>query len=88
MTASINSIFELKRNCCAITHADRVACIVDAQAYFATFVQAARLAQQSIVILAWDFNSRTPLEFDEDGTPTLLLGDFLNDLARRRRGFC
>ncbi len=86
MTHSTDGIFELERNCCAITHADRVACIVDAQAYFAAFVQAARLAQQSIVILAWDFNSRTPLAFDDDGSPTLLLGDFLNDLVRRRRG--
>lgn len=86
MTIPTDSIFELKRNCCAITHADRVACIVDAEAYFSAFVQAARLAQQSIVILAWDFNSRTPLAFDDTGTPTLLLGDFLNDLARRRRG--
>ncbi len=86
MTTSTESIFELKRNCCAITHANRVACIVDAEAYFSAFVQAAKLAQQSIVILAWDFNSRTLLAFGDDGSPTLLLGDFLNDLARRRRG--
>ena len=35
--------------------------------------------------MAWDFDSRTPLDFDGPGPqPAVLLGDFLNDLVRRR----
>ncbi len=48
-------------------------------------MRATASAQRSIVILAWDFNSRTPLAFDKHGKPELLLGDFLNGLAKRRR---
>lgn len=79
------SLFELKRNCCAITHSDRVAFLVDGEAYFEAFMLAAERAQRSIIILAWDFNSQTPLRFGADGKPALILGDFLNRLAQRNR---
>ena len=59
--------------------------LVDGEAYFEAFMLAAQKAQRSIVILAWDFNSHTPLRFGEDGKPALLLGDFLNGLAKRNR---
>lgn len=79
------SLFQLKHNCCAISHADRVAVLVDGEAYFDAFMQAAERAQRSIIILAWDFNSQTPLRFGADGKPALMLGDFLNQLAQRNR---
>jgi len=75
-------------NCSAIAHAERVALLIDAEAYFKAFHAAALRAQRSIMVLAWDFNSRTQLHFDpvaKDGPPALL-GDFLNFLVRRRRG--
>jgi phosphatidylserine/phosphatidylglycerophosphate/cardiolipin synthase-like enzyme/uncharacterized membrane protein YdjX (TVP38/TMEM64 family) len=72
-------------NCCAVARAGRVALVVDAKAYFEAFVHAAERAERAIVILAWDFDSRTPLLFGaDDGSPTTM-GDFLNRLARRRR---
>jgi phosphatidylserine/phosphatidylglycerophosphate/cardiolipin synthase-like enzyme/uncharacterized membrane protein YdjX (TVP38/TMEM64 family) len=75
-------------NCTAVAHAERLALIVDAADYFRAFYQAALRAKRSITILGWDFNSQTQLHFDpvpRNGPPALL-GDFLNHLARRRRG--
>lgn len=79
------SLLQPEHNCCAVAHSDRVSVLVDGEAYFEAFMQAAERAQRSIVILAWDFNSQTPLRFDEHGAPSLLLGDFLNGLAHRNR---
>jgi phosphatidylserine/phosphatidylglycerophosphate/cardiolipin synthase-like enzyme/uncharacterized membrane protein YdjX (TVP38/TMEM64 family) len=78
------SILRLGENCCAIARAPRVAVLVDGAAYFDAFRRAAERAQRSIVVLAWDFDSRTPVAWD-DARVTLRLGDFLNALARRRR---
>ena len=78
------SLFRPGQNCAAVAHADRVAFIVDAEDYFRAFMQAAERAQCSITILAWDFDSRTPLGADAAGKP-ILLGDFLNRLARGNR---
>jgi phospholipase D1/2 len=78
------SLLRRGRNCCAQSRAGRVALLVDAAAYFDAFRQAAERAEQSIVILAWDFDSRTPLAF-EGGWPSLTVGKLLNSLADRRR---
>jgi phosphatidylserine/phosphatidylglycerophosphate/cardiolipin synthase-like enzyme/uncharacterized membrane protein YdjX (TVP38/TMEM64 family) len=74
-------------NCCAVARAERVAFLIDADAYFKAFTQAALRARRSITILGWDFNSQTRLHFDPvpEGAPPALLGEFLNYLARRRR---
>jgi len=75
-------------NVWSVAHAERVALLVDAKDYFEAFHRAALKAERSIVILAWDFNSRTRLHFDPvpKGGPPAELGDFLNFLVRRRRG--
>lgn len=81
----VTSIFEPGRNCWRRAHADRVAFIIDADAYFKAFVAAAEQAQRSILIAGWDFHSRTRLLCDEQGANCELeLGDFLNRLAKRR----
>ncbi|MCC6533009.1 MAG: VTT domain-containing protein [Burkholderiales bacterium] len=77
-------LFAPGRNCAHVAHAGRAAPLIDAESYFRSFARAAEHAQESIIILAWDFDSRTPLDFD-GATPHVLLGDFLNDLVRRRR---
>jgi phosphatidylserine/phosphatidylglycerophosphate/cardiolipin synthase-like enzyme/uncharacterized membrane protein YdjX (TVP38/TMEM64 family) len=59
--------------------------LVDGAAYFEAFRRAAERAQQSILIVGWDFDSRTPVEWNDEGV-TRRLGDFLNALAVRRRG--
>ena len=67
-----------------MARARRVSFVVDADGYFRLFRRAAERAERSILILAWDFDSRTVLE-QEEGKPPVILGDFLNDLARRKR---
>lgn len=62
------------RNCWRIDHARRVAFLVDAADYFATFREAVRRARRSIVILGWDIDSRTRLLPGpaDDGLPETL----------------
>jgi uncharacterized membrane protein YdjX (TVP38/TMEM64 family)/phosphatidylserine/phosphatidylglycerophosphate/cardiolipin synthase-like enzyme len=75
-------------NCWRVARAERVGLLVDAKDYFEAFHRAALKAERSILILAWDFNSRTRLHFDPvpKGGPPAELGEFLNYLVRRRRG--
>ena len=85
MSEASESLLEIGKNCCAIAHANRVAPIVDGEAYFKAFMSACEKAKRSITILAWDFNSKTRLSFDENAPQPTQLGEFLNYLARRRR---
>ncbi|MQM29713.1 MAG: phospholipase [Candidatus Accumulibacter phosphatis] len=85
--AAASLLFEPGRNCTVVAHASRVGLLVDGEEYFRAFALAAERASQSVAILAWDFNSATPLSFDDrPGAPPAQLGDFLNWLVRRRRG--
>ncbi|HYC36648.1 MAG TPA: VTT domain-containing protein [Usitatibacter sp.] len=77
------SLFRPGENCCAIARAGRAAFIVDAEDYFRLFMRAAERAERSILILAWDFDSRTVLRFGEDGKPQETMGEFLNALCAR-----
>ena len=79
------SLFRPGENCCAVAHADRAAFVVDGADYFAAFMAAAERAERSIIVLAWDFDSRTGLAFGDDNRARTTLGEFLNGLARRRR---
>ena len=79
------SLFKPGDNCSAVARARRVSFVVDADGYFRLFRRATERAERSIVILGWDFDSRAVLE-REEGKPPIVLGDFLNDLARRKRG--
>jgi phospholipase D1/2 len=80
------SLFQPGRNCMRVARARRAAVLIDGDAYFRAFMRAAERAQRSIIIVGWDFDSRTRLSWDETdrGVP-VVLGDFLNFLARRRR---
>jgi phospholipase D1/2 len=82
------SILRPGYNAFAVARAERIALLIDAEAYFRAFYQAALRAKRSITILGWDFNSQTRLHFDPvpEGAPPALLGEFLNYLVRRRRG--
>jgi phospholipase D1/2 len=78
------SLFKPGENCNAVAGASRISLVVDADGYFRLFRRAAERAEKSIVILGWDFDSRTVLE-NEPGQEPIILGDFLNELARRKR---
>ena len=76
------------RNCWRVVRAHRLAFLIDAQAYFRCFKAAALRARHSILIVGWDVNSRTKLEFPDDARPDVPneLGPFLNFLVCRRQG--
>jgi phosphatidylserine/phosphatidylglycerophosphate/cardiolipin synthase-like enzyme len=82
---STRELFRPGDNCCAVARADRVALVIDAQAYYEAFMRACERAEREILILAWDFDSRTGLVFGEDGRCLTTIGEFLNGLARRKR---
>jgi phospholipase D1/2 len=73
------------RNCWRVEHASRAGFLVDADAYFKAFVEAARHARRSILIAGWDFHSRTRLLCANGQDCELELGRFLNELVRERR---
>jgi phosphatidylserine/phosphatidylglycerophosphate/cardiolipin synthase-like enzyme len=73
-------------NCWRVAHAASVGLLVDGDEYFSALVAAAEHATRSILILAWDFNSRTRLSCEEPpDSANATLGGFLNALARRRQ---
>jgi phospholipase D1/2 len=84
----MRSILRPGINCCAVAHTQRIALLVDGEAYFRAFHTAALKAERSIIVLGWDFDSRMRLHLDETrpGEPPAQMGDFLNYLVRRRRG--
>lgn len=70
------------RTCWRRARARRVSFVVDADAYFDVFAAAAARARRSILVVGWDFDSRTPLWRSGPGqlTPPPL-GDFLTALV-------
>ncbi len=74
-----------------MTRAESATVRIDSSSYFRAFMAAALTARESILVLGWDFHSRTQLlcedeTLDEDPAAPRLLGDFLNYVASRRRG--
>ena len=85
--SAIETLFDPGRNCWRVLPVKRAAVLIDADNYYNAFVSAALRATSSIIILAWDFDSRTRLRCDdEEGSPPAALGPFLNYLVDRRPG--
>ena len=78
------TLFRPGENCCAAATAKRVGLLVDGEQYFAAFMRAAERAERSILILAWDFDSRTVMGYDEQNRPLTTMGEFLNGLCARK----
>src|SRR5262245_3239547 len=74
-------------NCWRVEHASRLGYVVDGEAYFRAFREAVAQAQRSVLILAWDIDSRIRLarEGNGDGLPDSL-ADFLHAVVARRPG--
>ena len=71
--------------CWQLAPAQKLAVLIDSEAYFRAFKQAALRARRSILIIGWDVNSRLGLEFPEtamQGVPNRL-GPFLTHLLVR-----
>ena len=77
------SILRQGKNCMCKAHARRAAFLVDGEAYFSAFAQAASRAEHSILIAGWDIDSRIPLLRHEEGKETRL-GSFLDSLVATR----
>src|SRR5688572_4311191 len=72
--------------CWRVARADRVAFLVDADAYFTAFRRAVLNARHDVMIVGWDVDSRVRLIAEEqpgDGFPPTLL-DFLNAVLAAR----
>jgi phospholipase D1/2 len=79
-------ILRAGETCWRVVGAERVAFLVDADAYFSALRQAVCKAQRSVLIVGWDVDSRVRLVADEhpaDGFPPTLL-DFLNAVLAER----
>ncbi len=74
------------RNCWRRAVADRVALLVDAEAYFAALKAALLRARRSILIIGWDFDSRTELDRAPGAFRPNTIGGVLNYVVRHRRG--
>src|SRR6266404_2942835 len=86
-------IVEPGRNCWRREHADRVAFLVDGDAYFRAFAAAVERAERSILVLTWDIDSRVCIRPDTPSAPSSApsglpdrLGEFLNAIVSRRPG--
>ena len=70
-----------------VTHAEKVAVLIDAADYFAALRSAMAAATKSVIVLGWDIDSRTPLVGrsgkPEDGAPANFL-PFVEALVEKR----
>ena len=73
--------------CWRIEPAERAAFLVDGEAYFKAFRDAALRAKHSIRIVGWDIDTQVELVRDEHPSSDMptKLGEFLRALLRRRR---
>ena len=71
-------------NCWRVTRAQRIAWLVDGAAYFHALRETIKRAQRSVIVIAWDIDSRTALlpEDPGDGWP-IVLGEFLHHALQR-----
>jgi len=79
-----NKIIEVGHTAWRTGHADRIAFLVDARDYFSAFVDAVSRAQESVLILAWDIDSRLRLLRDGDSDVDTELAALLARVLDRR----
>lgn len=74
------------QNCWKKARAQRAAALIDGQQYYSAFYHAVQQAQSSVIILAWDIDSRMQLIRGEAATAALPveLGRFFNAILKQR----
>ena len=85
---TLAEVFRPGETCWKVARASKLAFLIDGEAYFRAFKQAALRARHSILIIGWDVNSRLRLEFPEaakEGVPNRI-GPFLTHLLETREG--
>ncbi len=71
-------------NCWRQAKAERIAFLVDGEAYFSALKATMQQAHRSILIVGWEFDSRTRLERGPNATPPDTVGELLRRLVRTR----
>ncbi len=74
--------FVPSRNCWRVEHADRLAFLIDGQAYFRALHSALLQARRRIWIVGWDFDPHISLLPEEPGRPAI--GEMLRRLVEER----
>lgn len=81
------AILKEKYNCWRVSHADRVAFLIDGAAYFEALADAVEQAQRTVLIAAWDIDSRIHLLRRNDSANNQKdLGESLNAKTERTPG--
>lgn len=75
-------ILEPKRNCWTIQHSDRVSVLIDASNYYRALYETLLLAEEQVLILGWDTDSRVKLLQDDPDCPPF--GEFLSQLLKQK----
>ena len=81
-----SAILKPGANCWRVEHADGAAFLVDGAEFFRAFRETVKQAQHSVLIIAWDIDSRIDLvrEGKPDGL-SVCLGAFLNCMVQRNK---
>ncbi|MEW5727637.1 MAG: phospholipase D-like domain-containing protein, partial [Pseudomonadota bacterium] len=72
------------RNCSVVARAGRLGLAVDAEAYYRALAHALRRARRSILVVGWEFDSRTDLVREDSGQRGEEIGALLNKVVRER----
>jgi phospholipase D1/2 len=72
------------RNCWRIERAGRAALVVDACDYFHHAREAMMAAEEQILLIGWDFDTRISLDHQSNAEAPATLGAFISWLARHR----
>ena len=81
------AILKEGHNCWRLSHADKLAFLIDGAAYFEALAKTIKQAQKTLFIAAWDIDSRIQLLRREDAEFQIpCLGDFLNAKAKQTPG--
>lgn len=87
MSSTTNSVLAEGSNCWRITRAARFGWLIDAEDYFKAIRTSIGKAEQEILILGWDIDSRTRLVRDpEDPDYPSPLAETLEELVRQKPG--
>jgi phospholipase D1/2 len=83
--APLPSLLVPGETCWRRVHADRVAFLVDGEAYYGALADALERAERSVLLIGWDFHSRVELRPGRPGPENAPLAALLDRLARARR---
>ena len=90
ITETSTTFFDPERNCWRVRQADRLALVVDGEAYFTALRQVIRQARHELLLIGWDFDfeiEMMPGESDADGNAPdglpNLVGPFLEAVVEQ-----